>query len=241
MKNPCRLVSLFFALGSFALHAQEPHTYSMRQSLSVFAEYSNTSSHVILGVTQNRRLTALGLAYSRRLLHTQYADWYYAPELLPFALIQDPVANLTVNSSAGTFSESTPSVSACRPAVIVVQPNPGSGFSGYTVTRTCSTRSTYAGGLSPLGQRINFIPHSRIQPFVIGNAGFLVAPRDIPVNDSSRFNFTFEFGAGIEFFHDHHHSWSAEYRIHHLSNDYTGNNNPGIDNQIVKVTYSFGR
>lgn len=211
----------------------------MRQSLSAFAEYSNTSSHVILGVTQNRRLTALGLAYSRRLLHTPYADWYYATELLPFVLVQDPVTTLTVNSSIGTFSESSPSVSACRPAIIVVPPNPG--FSGYSVTRTCSTRWTYAGGLSPLGQRVNLVPHRRIQPFIVGNAGFLVSPRDIPIGDSSRFNFTFEFGAGVEFFRDRRHSWSAEYRIHHLSNGYTGNNNPGIDNQIVKVTYSFGR
>jgi hypothetical protein len=68
-----------------------------------------------------------------------------------------------------------------------------------------------------------------------------VATRDVPVDDATRFNFTFEFGAGIEFFRDRHQSWSIDYRIHHLSNAYIGTYNPGVDNQIFRVTYSLGR
>ncbi|WP_035357307.1 hypothetical protein [Edaphobacter aggregans] len=70
--------------------------YSFRQSFCAFSEYSNTSSRIVLGAARDRRLVAIGLTYSRRLLHTRYADWNYAPELLPFVLIEDPVANLTV-------------------------------------------------------------------------------------------------------------------------------------------------
>ena len=76
---------------------------------------------------------------------------------------------------------------------------------------------------------------------MIGNAGFLVATRDVPVDDSSRFNFTFEFGGGVELRRSPRHSWSIEYRLHHLSNDYTGTNNPGVDNQILRLTYSISR
>lgn len=241
MKQFRLLAALLVAFGVAPLRAQDLPTYSFRQSFSTFAEYSNTSSHIILGASQNRRFVALGLTFSQRLLHSHYVDWHYAPEILPFALIQDPVATQTFVSSNSSFSQTAPTGVACKPAVDTVPADPATGFPGYTFTQTCSTRWTYAGGISPLGQRINFAPRSRLQPFVVGNAGFLVSPRDIPVNDSSRFNFTFEFGGGLEFFRDHHHSWSAEYRIHHLSNDYTGYYNPGVDSQIVRLTYSLSR
>ncbi len=184
---------------------------------------------------------ALGLTFSQRLLHTRYADWTYAPEVRPFTLIQEPVLTQTILSTSSGFSQSLPTDRACKAGVYVVPTDPNTGSPGYTYSQTCSTRWTYAGGISPLGQRINFAPRSRIQPFVVGNAGFLVSPRDVPVNNSSRFNFTFEFGGGFEFFRDHHHSWSAEYRLHHLSNDYTGYYNPGIDSQIIKLTCSLSR
>lgn len=216
---------------------QESNPYSFRQSISAFAEYSNDSSHIFLGVSQNRRLVGLGLTYSRRLLHTHYFEWNYSPELLPFVLIQDPVSTLTVTSSESTSTSSAPTSRACHPATFVFPSNP---VSQIMVNQTCSTRWTYAGGLSPLGQRISFTPGRRLQLFVVGNAGFLVSPHDVPVNDSSNFNFTFEFGAGVEFFHDRHHSWSVEYRLHHLSNAYTGFLNPGVDNQIIKLTYTLG-
>jgi hypothetical protein len=168
-------------------------------------------------------------------------DWNYTPELLPIVLIQDPVANQTLTVNNSSVSQSIPTQPVCKPVVYTMPPDPAFGFSGYTFTQTCSTRWTYAGGASPLGQRINFVPHARLQPFFIGNAGFLISPREIPVNDSSRFNFTFEFGGGIEFFRDHHHSWSAEYRIHHISNAYIGTYNPGVDSQTIKLTYSLSR
>ena len=53
-------------------------------------------------------------------------------------------------------------------------------------------------------------------------------------------NFTFEFGAGLEMYRGNGRSVALEYRLHHLSNAYAGYNNPGVDNQIIKLTYSFG-
>lgn len=241
MKQLLLLAVLLIALGVADSRAQDLHTYSFRQSFSAFAEYSNTSSHIILGASQNRRFVALGLTFSRRLLHKHYADWHYTPEILPFVLIRDPVATQTFLSSESSFSQTAPTGVACKAGAYTVPADPAAGFPGYTFSQTCGTRWTYAGGISPLGQRINIAPRNRLQPFFVGNAGFLVSPRDIPVNNSSRFNFTFEFGGGFEFFRDHHHSWSAEYRIQHLSNDYTGYYNPGIDSQIVKLTYSLNR
>jgi hypothetical protein len=229
---------ILLAIGAKTLQAQDLQTYSRRHTLSLFTEYSNNSSHILLGVSQDRRLTALGLTYSRRLLHTRYADWYYDLELRPFTYIEDPTSQININT-LGTIQDG-PIQRACTSVTYQVPADPAFGFPGYTYTRTCGTRWTYAGGLSPVGQRINLAPHHRLQPFLVCNGGFLVSTRDLPSNDSSRFNFTFEFGGGLQIFRDHRHSWAAEYRLHHLSNDYTGNNNPGIDSQILKLTYSFG-
>jgi opacity protein-like surface antigen len=77
---------------------------------------------------------------------------------------------------------------------------------------------------------------------VTGLGGFAVSPRDIPVFNSSTFNFTFEGGAGVEIYQSHTRSCQLEYRYHHLANAGGGSTaNPGIDSGVVKVTYSFGR
>jgi Lipid A 3-O-deacylase (PagL) len=233
------LLIILLAIGTETLQGEDLPAYSRRHTLSLFAEYSNNSSHIILGVSRDRRLAALGLTYSRRLLHTHYADWHYDLELRPLAFIEDPTSEINI-TTLGTV-QNGPILRACTSGTYQVPADPVFGFPGYTYTRNCGTRWTYAGGLSPLGQRINLTPRHRLQPFLVCNGGFLVSTRDLPSNNSSRFNFTFEFGGGLQLFSDHRHSWAAEYRLHHLSNDYTGNNNPGIDSQVLKLTYAFGR
>ncbi|HUV96469.1 MAG TPA: acyloxyacyl hydrolase [Acidobacteriaceae bacterium] len=91
-----------------------------------------------------------------------------------------------------------------------------------------------------LAWRLGFT-HRRIQPELMGNVGFLIATRDIPVQDSSSFNFTFEIGAGLQWYRTPSQSIQAEVRYHHLSNDNLGTANPGVDSALWKVTYSFGR
>jgi hypothetical protein len=238
---------LALALSCALAHGQPPadNSYSFRNSLSISVGYSNNSSHIILGRAYNRRLAELDATYSRRLLHTHSFDWYYDLELRPLTVLQDPVSTTTVTiqftgqQPLGPFlAQNGPIESRCQSATIT---NPNGSFPGQTVTetQTCGTRWTYAGGLSPLGQRINFAPARRLQPFAFFNGGFLVSPRDIPVFNSSRFNFTFDFGAGLQFFQTHHRAWSLDYRVHHLSNAYIGYQNPGVDSQIVGLTYSF--
>ncbi|SNT09250.1 Lipid A 3-O-deacylase (PagL) [Granulicella rosea] len=255
MTKPSAAPLLAALLAASTLHAQsskmpDTESYSFRDSLSSFAEYSNTSSHIILGVSGNRRLIALGGTYSRRLLHSRYVDWHYDLDVRPLTLLEEPTARITVVAAPsvtfyGPSDYDGPIEHACTSSTVSVAAvppiGPISGNPAYTVTTVCETRWTYAGGVSPLGQRLNFAPRHRLQPFILGNAGFMAATRDIPSYNSESFNFTFEFGAGFEFFENHHRSWAVDYRIHHLSNAYRGQNNPGIDSQIVKLTYSFGR
>lgn len=58
-------------------------------------------------------------------------------------------------------------------------------------------RWTYLGGLSPFDFTVALLPRRRIQPILRVAAGFAVSPRDIPMFDSSAFNFTFSAGAGL--------------------------------------------
>ena len=110
-----------------------------------------------------------------------------------------------------------------------------------TATYMGGTRSTYVSAFSPLGYKLSLFPRKRMHPFVTGLGGFAVSPRDIPVFNSSSFNYTFEFGGGVEWFQTHTRSCRFEYRYHHLANAGNVAENPGIDSGVFKVTYSFGR
>ncbi len=214
-------------------------------TFSVGAEYSNNSNHVLLGRAYGRRLAGLDLTYSRRLLRLRALDWIYDAELRPLSFLQDPVSTTTQTVQFAGQAPYDPSViqsgpipSRCKSTVTV---NPGGVTPGSTTTQiqTCGTRWTYAGGLSPLGQRVNFYPRSRLQPYLLENAGFMVSPRDVPSYNSSQFNFTFAFGGGIEFFPRNSHALSVDYQIHHFSNRALGASNPGIDSQLFRLLYTF--
>jgi|GEM_PF-869637 len=226
--------------------AQAP-SFSFRNptTMSIGGEYSNNSNHLIIGKAYNRRLTGLALTYSLRLAHTRIGDWYYDAELRPLQFLQDPISTTTKTVQFGNQApfgpfpvQSGPIPSRCQSAVIT-NPDGTSPNSTTVQTRVCGTRWTYAGGMSPLGQRINFMPRRRAQPYLLLNAGFLVSPHNIPSDYSSSFNFTFAFGGGIQFNCASGRSWSLDYRIHHLSNRNIGDSNPGIDNQLLRLSYTF--
>ena len=63
----------------------------------------------------------------------------------------------------------------------------------------------------------------------------------IPIDYAGSFNFTFDLGAGLEFYRPNSRSVRADYRYHHISNHATAATNPGIDSGIFQVTYAFGR
>lgn len=217
---------------------------------SLGAEYSNTSSHIILGQAFNRRLGGVDLTWSRRVGRTRAAAYVWEIEARPLVSLQDPVAtttfSLTVNgtpvyppfSQSGAIQERCNSVSYSTPEQFSFPPGSPPQVGTFTVQRECGTRWTYAWGLSPVGQRVNFAPTHALQPYLLANGGFVVSTRDIPVEDASRFNFTFTFGTGLQFFRANGSAWSLDYRVQHLSSKNIGDNNPGIDNQLFRLSYT---
>jgi hypothetical protein len=223
--------------------------YSNRKVLSGFVEYSNDSSHMLLGYAEGREISAVGLGFERRSFLSAHMAGAYLAEVRPFMSVTDPtMKGFTLEfpqqptySGVVSFASPVPvdkPVSGTPENVILVTQN--QVYAG-TATYMGGTRSTYVTAFSPLGYKLSAFPSRRIQPFVTGLGGFAVAARDIPVFNSSAFNYTFEVGGGVEWFQTHTRSCRFEYRYHHLANTGGAEENPGIDSGVLKVTYSFGR
>jgi opacity protein-like surface antigen len=223
--------------------------YSNRTVLSGFVEYSNDSSHMLLGYADGRKISAVGAGFERRSFLGSSVSGAWVAEIRPLMTVSDP----TMNGFALYFPQQpqfsgnvilasqvpveSPVTSTPFNVILVDQNQIYTGTATYIGGR----RTTYVSAFSPLGYKLSAFPRRRIQPFVTGLGGFAVSPRDIPVFNSSAFNFTFEFGAGVELFQTHTRSCRLEYRYHHLSNAGNGADNPGIDSGVFKVAYSFGR
>jgi hypothetical protein len=248
MHSP-RLAALLILLSACAAFSQATpdHPYYTRlNTFGLFGAYANDSSHIILGYAQNRKLLDFGGFYTRRVLLNHIVDGQYMAEISPIVFESDPLWRETVTVTPTppgpqfapieeTFSQ------ACHPYSATYS----SVFQGVTynqtVTITCNQRQwTFGEGLSPLGFKANFLPRRRIQPVLTALGGYMFATRPIPVSDASGANFTFSIGAGLEFYHSATRSIRAEYRYHHISNAGTADD-PGIDNQIIQITYAFGR
>ena len=219
--------------------------YSRLNTFGLFGEYSNDSSHILLGVAQNRKLLDFGGSYSRRLFLNRIIDAQYMAELRPLMFESDPLTHETITITSPPPTETLTSnatfAQACHPSsqtfTDVIQ---GITFSN-TDTLTCGQRQwTFGEGFSPAGFKLNFLPRRRIQPVFTALAGYMFSTKPIPVSDAGSSNFTFSVGAGLEFYRSATRSIRAEYRVHHISNNYTADANPGIDSQLIQITYAFG-
>jgi opacity protein-like surface antigen len=242
----CLIIFLFssFAISAWAQGPDASPYFARRNTFSVFTAYSNDSSHMLLGIAENRKLVDFGAAYGRRLLVNRRINLQYNGEILPVALESDPViyqAQTFVAPSvfAGlTFTAQIVPVTACQPGTGTV--NEGNTIV-YNYVNTCGRRWTVGEGISPVGTQLNFMPRRKEQPFVIAHGGYMYSTEPIPTTDAGSFNFTFDIGAGIEVYRSKSQSVRAEYRYHHISNHNTAEENPGIDSGLFQITYSFGR
>jgi hypothetical protein len=248
------LVGALLGLSVLCGHAQGSH-FDPTNSYSAFVEYSNDSSHILLGESENRKLVAAGGSYSRKLRGNSVYSWRYQVDVLPLILLRDPSLSttLTVSPAAGSPIPIPPQSSQYT-QLTSRQCTSGSGsgnyyavengvsviIATYNYTSACSDPWTYGAGISPLGQTINFRPRRKLQPFVAANAGFVAFAGTVPASDATQFNFSFEFGAGLQWNIKPRRAWSLDYRYHHISNAGRGKENPGVDNGTFRLACSFG-
>lgn len=236
---------MYLGASAFAQAARPASNYFSRKNTFGFSvAYSNDSSHILLGVAENRKLLNFGGVYSRRLWQGNHLNWQYNVEALPVALESDPVVHEVItfiSPSTGTSVSNFAPVSACRPGSgVFSETQQGVTFS-YSYVDTCTRQWTVGEALSPVGFEWNFLPRSKVQPFGIAHGGYLYSTHPIPDASAGSFNFTFDFGGGVELWRSAHRSLRVDYRYHHISNHYTAADNPGIDNGLFQVTYAFGK
>jgi Lipid A 3-O-deacylase (PagL) len=103
-----------------------------------------------------------------------------------------------------------------------------------------SVRPTrFAMGASPLGIQANFRPRKKIQPFIEMTGGFLFFNERTPNFVGTRFAFTADVGGGLEFKLKNKRAFIVGYKYFHISNGNRGIENPGFDNNLIYVGYTF--
>ena len=242
-------VSLFLCLGS-SMHGQTSESGSVRRrnTFGIYVEYSNDSSHMVLGIAEDRKLVALGGSYALRLWRSHVGDLRYIVEARPVLMVSDPVMHSTVTitpivppGAPSTSISQTEPTTACHPGTYQETVQFPNESLDVKVIDTCDRRWVFAQGFSPVGFQYGFRPGHRLQPLLTSTAGYVFSTTPIPVSNAGSFNFTFDMGVGLEWFRTRNQSIQFEYRYHHISNHFTADANPGVDNGVFKLTYAFGR
>jgi hypothetical protein len=239
------LVLVQTAQPAFAQYSRQTRFYSRLNSFGVLAAYSGDSSHMLLGSAERRKLLLIGISYSRRLTLSRAVGWQYSAELFPVALEGDPLS-VFVNEQSAPVKDSfvTPGdpPDTCSPMTVnyIFPGQNGETYAGTATTYCHGRRWTMGQAMSPIGFQWNFLPTRKLQPLITGHGGYMYSTREIPMAGAGAFNFTFGLGAGFELYTSPTRSVRLEYRYHHISNDHTADINPGIDNGLFQMTYSFG-
>jgi opacity protein-like surface antigen len=239
------LASSAIALAASLLAQADDQPYARKNSFGVLTAYSPDSSHIFLGIAENRELLDFGLSYTRRLLLNHTMNWQVDVEFLPLAINSDPV-QVTTTTTTYITPPVTLTTTQSVPTTVACQSSSGSGNFGpnaptYTYVTTCTRRWVPGQEISPIGMQWNFLPRRKLQPVFEGHLGYQFSTLPIPTSNAGSFNFAFDVGAGFELYRNHSHSYRVEYRYHHLSNHETASDNPGIDNAVIQVSWLFGR
>lgn len=232
--------------GDAQAKSEGPDVYGARNRFGVMAEYSNDSSHIILGTSENIKLGAVGLQYQRRLLATRQFVFSYAAEIRPAIFESSPTetdVNYALAPYPGIYSSGEYLTERCKAGVIpysFTSRLPQFSSEGFLEVR-CGRQMNFAQGMSPAGFRVNFRPRHRLQPTFSTLEGYIFSTKPLPIASAGSFNFAFELGLGLEYYLAPKRSIRLEYELQHYSNDYTAYTNPGVDSGIFKLSYSFGR
>lgn len=113
---------------------------------------------------------------------------------------------------------------ALMPAAVVIQPD------GHAV---------YGFAAAPLGATLAFARTRRVYPFAETLLGIIASTEPVPIRavNATGLNFMFDVGGGVRIGR----SVTLGYKFLHISNASTTSFNPGLDNNVLYVGYSFVR
>jgi len=176
------------------------------------SRHSPVGTH--LGLTPDRHHLLLGIHATVTLVEGARWAFSYAPEVVPLFVLSN------------------------NPTYVRAQP------AGTDVLGVVESGSSLVTGVavSPIGLETRVRLTRRVAVYGAGAMGGIWFTREVPVLDSRSFNFTFEFGGGLQWRLSSRNWLRAGYKFHHLSNAYTAPNNPGVDAEmfLVGVERTFG-
>ena len=171
------------------------------------ARHSPVGRH--LGLTPDRNHLFIGLHLSRSIVDWGWGRFAYAPDIVPLLIV----------TNNPYFRE--------RPILTPV------GSVGATVETGSGPVAGCAA--SPIGFETTVRLASHLKVYGGGAAGIVWFTRDVPVTDSRAFNYTFEFGGGLQWQFSGRRFLRVGYKFHHLSNAYTARANPGVDGNVFMI------
>jgi hypothetical protein len=189
--------------------------FDEKNELSVWGGFAPDMPRVF-GGSRPSSYGQLAVRYSRRIATAGNIAIKYTIDFIPLALI---------NYDRRPILQTAPNT-------FVVAPN---------------STTNYAFGLTPVGFQLHFRRKAKIQPFISANAGLLIFNKTIPDDRSAVFpdrngkhlNFTLAGGGGVDFLTGQGRTFTLGFKFHHISNASTGNINPGFDQNLFYVGYTF--
>jgi hypothetical protein len=181
-----------------------------------------------------------GFGWRRVILASNSVAFKFTVDIVPIALVAQP----TIVGGFATFSGTPPNLTLIACSIPNLTQEVVSNPVGVDLgpCQHAGRRTTRGIGLEPVGFDFNFRRRHRLQPVIGINGGFLKFTREVPVEGSNSFNFTFSLRGGVQIFSSETRSITIGYRYHHISNANTGNPfNPGIDSNFIYAGYSFHR
>jgi hypothetical protein len=169
-----------------------------------------------LGSSRDSTFAQLSVRYSRRLATAGSVALKYQVDFTPVAVINYD-----------------------RRPVIQTGPN--------SFVEQSNGETVYGIGLNPVALQLNFRRRSNIQPFVGMHAGMIYFAKSIPDDRSvvfpdrfgTRLNFATAAGGGVDFVTDSGRAFTIGYKFQHISNATRGNINPGFDQNLFYIGYTF--
>ena len=161
------------------------------------------------GTITGRRVYLTGLKYERVFDATRGFAFAYAAEWVPLAVIERTHR---------------------RETLLCYDAEPG-----RVCERDRSSRVAVGTGLSPLGFKAYFNRLGQRRLFASGAVGGMAFSTDVPVDNSRRLNYTFEYGGGVEIARRDGRAVTLGYKFHHISNGSSGQVNPGLDANVLYV------
>lgn len=157
----------------------------------------------------DRQFYIFGISYNRLLVHGHFCDVRWVSEIMPAMVLREP------------FLKGT--------NVQMLSANPP-----FT-----STKATYGMGSNPVGADVIFLPNGKWQPFVGVHGGLTYFTRNVLSPEGSQFNFLLDGRAGMRYMLSGRRSVSIAYSFQHMSNAFTAVDNPGVDSQMIQLSYNF--